>query len=365
MTGEEWQAWCDTRVVDDEPPDPGWDDEEEDPGEQVAWSAGFAKGGAADGLPGGSELAFLADAAAGPEDRYAGASDGELDGLIAAWDRVEAHAAARKHLAIAEFIRRRPEQGCEPADPKHMPERWDEFAADELRVLLAESKATAERMMDRAADLASRLPGTMALFNSGKLRQSKVTIIVDVTAPLDAEESRAAEDLVLGRAERLTPSGLRAAIAHRRTRARGRTRLRAPRTQEPRQTRETREAGETPDGGRDGAGRSRARFHRREPGRPRVQLHPRRTGRAAGRIRHLAAAHPRTRAGPDRGTPPPHHRELRPPLRGQGAQPGGETAAPGAGPARYLRQPGVPPTGPAVRFRAQHRLRSRRPDVLV
>jgi hypothetical protein len=68
-------------------------------------------------------------------------------------------------------------------------------------------------MMDRAADLASRLPGTMALFNSGKLRQSKVTIIVDVTAPLDAEESRAAEDLVLGRAERLTPSGLRAAIA--------------------------------------------------------------------------------------------------------------------------------------------------------
>ena len=33
-------------------------------------------------------------------------SDGELDGAIKAWDRVEAHAAARKHAAVAEFIRR-------------------------------------------------------------------------------------------------------------------------------------------------------------------------------------------------------------------------------------------------------------------
>ena len=105
------------RAADDEPPpDPGWDEEEdEDPelaaGEQVAWPAGFAKGAMADGLPGGSALAFLADAAAGDDDRYAGATDGELDGVIAAWDRVEAHASARKHLAIAEFIRRRPGEG--------------------------------------------------------------------------------------------------------------------------------------------------------------------------------------------------------------------------------------------------------------
>src|SRR5581483_4472378 len=137
MTAGDWEAWCDaTAELADEPPDLGWDDEEddEDPGlaagERVAWTAGFSKGGLADGLPGGSELAFLADAAAGDDDRYPGATDGELDGLIAAWDRVEAHAAARKHLAIAEFIRRRPEKGCEPSDPEDMPERWDEFAAD-------------------------------------------------------------------------------------------------------------------------------------------------------------------------------------------------------------------------------------------
>ncbi len=220
MTAEDWEAWCDaTAELDDEPPGSGWDDEEEDEdpelasGERVVWTAGFAKGGLADGLPGGSELALLADAAAGEDDRYPDATDGELDGLIAAWDRVEAHASARKHLAIAEFIRRRPEKGCEPEDPGGMPSRWDDFAVDELRVLLAESKATAERMMDRAQSLAARLPGTMAAFRSGRLRQSKVTIIADATAPLDDQESRAAEERVLGRAEQLTPGGLRHAIA--------------------------------------------------------------------------------------------------------------------------------------------------------
>src|SRR5690348_9280715 len=68
-------------------------------------------------------------------------------------------------------------------------------------------------MMDRAHSLAARLPGTMARYRSGRLRESKVTIIVDVTEPLDDQESRAAEELVLGRAARLTPSGLRDAIA--------------------------------------------------------------------------------------------------------------------------------------------------------
>jgi hypothetical protein len=159
MTAEDWEAWCDARAADDEPPGSGWDDKDEDepdpgPGERVL-AAGFAKGGFADGLPGGGELAFLAGDAAGDDDRYPGASDGELDG---------------------------------------MPERWDEFAVDELRVLLAESKAAAERLLDRAQQLATRLPGTMAVFRSGRLRQSKVTIIVEKTAPLDDQESRATEE---------------------------------------------------------------------------------------------------------------------------------------------------------------------------
>ena len=107
MTEDEWLAWCDaTAVLDDEPPPGlGWDEEDQDPGlasgERVQWSAGFGKDGDADAMTGGSALAFLADAAAGDGDRYPGATDAELDGLIAAWDRVEAHASACKHLAIA------------------------------------------------------------------------------------------------------------------------------------------------------------------------------------------------------------------------------------------------------------------------
>ena len=64
---------------------------------------------------------------------------------------------------------------------------------------------------------------------------------------------------------------------------RRRARLRPPRTQEPPQTRRTRPAA----------------------GRGRVHLHPGQPGRPARRIRHLAAAHPGTRAGPgsSRSTP--------------------------------------------------------------
>ena len=74
-------------------------------------------------------------------------------------------------------------------------------------MVLAESRAAAERLIDRAQHLAARLPGTMAAFRSGQLRQSKVTIIVDATATLDDDEAKAAEEQVLDRAARLTRAG--------------------------------------------------------------------------------------------------------------------------------------------------------------
>ena len=48
----------------------------------------------------------------------------------------------------------------------------------------------------------------------------------------------------------------------------------------------------------------------------RVLLHPGQPGRPARRVRHLAAAHPRTRARPDHDARPDHHRPLRPPIPG-------------------------------------------------
>jgi hypothetical protein len=58
-----------------------------------------------DAMPGGNALAGFGAEAAGEDDRYEGASDDEVAGAISAWDRIEAYASARKHAAVAEFIR--------------------------------------------------------------------------------------------------------------------------------------------------------------------------------------------------------------------------------------------------------------------
>jgi hypothetical protein len=212
MTAAEWEAWCDAAAAADEPPAPD-DDEEEEPGDLVIGTSGFAAGNVLDGLPGGGTLAFFAELAAGDDGRYAGVSDNELDGVIAAWARQEAYASAHKHAAVAEFIRRRAEPDCGADGQTAMPAMWDEFAVDELRMLLAEGRGPAEDLMSRAHDLTVKLPGTMALFGAGRLPEPKVKIIASATAPLDPAEARAAEEQVLGRAHRLTPGGLRAAIA--------------------------------------------------------------------------------------------------------------------------------------------------------
>ena len=89
----------------------------------------------------------------------------------------------------------------------------DEFTADELRLILAESRGTVEGMLGLARDLEVKLPGTRAAFRDGILRESKVWIIACAARLLDADEARAAEAMVLDRAGRLTPAGLRAVIA--------------------------------------------------------------------------------------------------------------------------------------------------------
>ena len=60
-------------------------------------------------------LGEFVGAVVGPDDRYRGAADDEVVGVICALDRVEAHVAARKLGAVAEFIRRRPARGPERA----------------------------------------------------------------------------------------------------------------------------------------------------------------------------------------------------------------------------------------------------------
>ena len=182
------------------------------PGESSSPAAAFGPGMSLDVLPGCAGLAVAADAAAG-DDGFAGVSDAELIGVLCAWDRVEAHAAARKLAAAAELIRRNPRPGCEPEGPARMPETWDEYAADQLAHALAESRGRAGCLLDLAHTLQTRLPGTMAALLDGTITRFKAELITGATALLDPAEARAAEAKVLDRAARLTPGGLRAAIA--------------------------------------------------------------------------------------------------------------------------------------------------------
>jgi hypothetical protein len=177
------------------------------PGESCSPAAAFGSGLALDVMPACPGLALSADAAAGEDDSYAGVSDDELLGVMAAWDRLEAHMAARKLAAAAEWYRRSPAPGCQPEAPGRMPAMHDEFAGDELAAVLAESRAVAETLLGLAGELAARLPGTAAALRDGVVSRRKAEIIVHATALLDPDEARAAEAEVLDRAGRLTRAG--------------------------------------------------------------------------------------------------------------------------------------------------------------
>ena len=175
-------------------------------------SSGFASGMPLDTAPGCLVLGQFAEEAAGDDDRYPGASDDELAGAVAAWDRVEAYASSRKHAAVGELIRRRPAEGCTLQGPAQMPESFDEFTAREVASVLGETRAMAEDTLSLANELEVNLPGTKAAFRSGLVNQRKAAIIAAATALLDPAEARAAEAEVLDRAGALTPPALRAAI---------------------------------------------------------------------------------------------------------------------------------------------------------
>ena len=165
---------------------------------------GFATGQVLDVAPGGGGLLIGVEKAAGDDGRFGGTSDDELMGILAAADRSEASGSALKHAAAAELIRRRPGKA---------PGAWAEFTDQELASVLAESRHAAETILDLASDLDAKLPGTSDLFGAGLITRHKAQIIATACRPLDADEARAAEAVVLGRAPGLTPGGLRSAIA--------------------------------------------------------------------------------------------------------------------------------------------------------
>jgi hypothetical protein len=183
-------------------------------GEYASPAAGFASGKPLDTAPGCAALASFLEDMAGDDDRYAGATDDELLGVISAWDRVEANAGARKHAALAELIRRRPAPGATVmGGPAAMPEGVSEFTGRELAAVLGCSAADAAHMLDLAWLLEVNLPATRAAFRTGILSRDKAAIIAAATVLLDPDEARSAEAMILDRAGSLTPGALKSAVA--------------------------------------------------------------------------------------------------------------------------------------------------------
>jgi Domain of unknown function (DUF222) len=187
------------------------------PGESASRAAGFGTGMAWDVTPGCAQLAVAADAAvedtAGDQgDSFREVADHELVGLVCAWDRLEAHMAARKLVTIAEVFRRNPEDGFEP-EPGQMPQVVHEFTRDQLAFALGESRAQADWLLTVAWHLATRLDGTLGALRDGIITRAKAELIVRLTQYLDDDEARAVEAKILGRAGRLTPGSLRSALA--------------------------------------------------------------------------------------------------------------------------------------------------------
>src|ERR1700689_1684943 len=96
------------------------------PGVYTSRASGFATGKPLDVAPGSLTLGLFLEEAAGADDRYPGASDDEMAGAAAGWDRAEAYVSCRKHAAVAEFIRRRPAPGGVPEGPGERPAGFDE-----------------------------------------------------------------------------------------------------------------------------------------------------------------------------------------------------------------------------------------------
>jgi len=117
-----------------------------------------------DVLPGCAGLAVAADAAG-----FAGVSEAELVGVVCGWDRVEAHAHARKLAAIAELARRNPG------------ELDAEFTRDQVAYALGESRARADSLIGMAQTLPRRLPGTAAGLEDGTISRYKAEIIARAT----------------------------------------------------------------------------------------------------------------------------------------------------------------------------------------
>jgi len=159
--------------------------------------AGFARGGEWDRRAPGPELVSVLAEAGGPEWSCPGAEPDELVGVLRRLAAAESWTAAAKLGVIREMIRQddlplpgRPRRGA-------LPRQWSESLVHELALALATSAQSADKLMQTACELGSRLPGTGRLLASGILTLGKAGLIAETFQELSDADAARAEELLL------------------------------------------------------------------------------------------------------------------------------------------------------------------------
>jgi hypothetical protein len=168
------------------------------PGVATGPAAGFGQGRCLDSALPCTGLAWFADDASDQDRRFTGATDDELLGVLSARARLESREAWERLMAVAEFIRRRPEAGCALEGPGRMPQVWQESATAELRAQLHLSPGEASALLDLAHDLAAKLLRTSAALRDGIIDLERARWMSWRCKPLTAEEAARVEDLIFG-----------------------------------------------------------------------------------------------------------------------------------------------------------------------
>ena len=154
----------------------------------------FRQGAAADVLPPGPGLAALTETAVIDVTRL---SDNQLIGVLQAARRQENREAWKKALVIAEFTRRRTAE-FEAAKARGVPVhcRPGQFPGEELAAELLLGPIQASHAVDDAADLATRLPATLAGMAAGLIDEARAGVIALHTRCLSTEHAALADGIL-------------------------------------------------------------------------------------------------------------------------------------------------------------------------
>jgi hypothetical protein len=192
-------------------PEPGKDQREVFPAgywhhdDEVPAGAGFAAGGTWDRLPPGPTLARLVAEEVSKGNDQLGES--ELIGVLCAWHRIAAWAAAGEASTVAALAARRHEQAREPGK-----EYLADHVADELAAALTLTGRSAAVLLDQAAALA-RLPQVAAALQTGVIDWRRAMVFTnELCGVTDEDAARAIADQILPAAGRLTTAQLSRAL---------------------------------------------------------------------------------------------------------------------------------------------------------